>query len=183
MTSGDGPDDQTFRGAALACLDGLFGFAMALTRDRMAAEDLVQDTYLRALAARRRAEPGEHLRGWLFTILHNAWRNQVRKPRLAALDDTDRARTVLWLAAPPDPEEELRRTRLREAVWQAIAAVPEPFREVVVLRCFEGFSYQEIASILDCPTGTVMSRLARGRALVRQALGPAARREPREARR
>jgi RNA polymerase sigma-70 factor (ECF subfamily) len=152
---------------------------MALAQDRAAAEDLVQETFLRALSARRKADPSENLRGWLFTILHNAWRNQVRRPRLDALDGTER--TVVWLAPPPDPEEELERARLREAVRRAIDALPVAFREVVVLRCVEGCSYREIASILDCPTGTVMSRLARGRALVRERLVEAKARPRREA--
>jgi RNA polymerase sigma-70 factor, ECF subfamily len=155
-------------------LDGLFGFAMALARDRTAAEDLVQETYLRALSARRKADPSENLRGWLFTILHNAWRNQLRRPALERLEGTERSTglaEVVWLAPPPDPEKELERTRLRETLRRAIDDLPVPFREVVVLRCVEGFSYREIASILECPTGTVMSRLARGRLLVRQQLG------------
>jgi RNA polymerase sigma-70 factor (ECF subfamily) len=157
----------------VACLDGLFGFAMTLAQDRVVAEDLVQETYLRALSARRKAAPSENLRGWLFTIVHNTWRNQVRRPRLERLDGSERTTglgRVVWLAPPPDPEQELERARLRESLRSAIDALPIPFREVVVLRCVEEFSYQEIASILGCPTGTVMSRLARGRVLVRERL-------------
>lgn len=176
--------EESFRTAALGCLDGLFGFAMALARERAAAEDLVQETYVRALSARRKVDPEDNLRGWLFTILHNAWRNQVRRPRLESLDETHppgHGRAVVWMPAPANPEEELARTRLRESVRRAIEDLPAAFREVVVLRCIEGFSYQQIASILACPTGTVMSRLARGRALVREALARAAARPPREA--
>jgi RNA polymerase sigma-70 factor (ECF subfamily) len=151
---------------------------MSLARDRPTAEDLVQETYLRALSARRRCDPAENVRGWLFTILHNVWRNEVRRPRLAPLDDESppsRGAEVVWLARTADPEAELERGRFREALRDAIEDLPEPFREVVVLRGIEGFSYQEIASILGCPTGTVMSRLARGRALVRQRLAAASR--------
>lgn len=146
---------------------------MSLARDRSTAEDLVQETYLRALSARRRADPAQNLRGWLFTILHNVWRNEVRRPRLEPLGDVNRparGADVVWLARASDPEVELERGRLIEALRDAIEDLPEHFRAVVVLRGIEGFSYQEIASILGCPTGTVMSRLARGRALVRQRL-------------
>jgi RNA polymerase sigma-70 factor, ECF subfamily len=156
---------------------------MALARDPAAAEDLVQETYLRALSARRKAAPSENLRGWLFTILHNAWRNQVRRRPPEPLDDGEEVRSsVVWLAPPRDPEAELERTRLHQAVGEAVEALPERFREVVVLRCVEGFSYQEISSILGCPTGTVMSRLARGRALLRRSLGASSLHLAREAR-
>jgi len=177
--------EQAFREATLACLDGLFGFAMALARDPAVAEDLVQETYLRALSARHKADPSENVRGWLFTILHNAWRNQVRRPSPEPLDDEPeeprRVASVVWLAPPPDPEAELERSRLRQSMGQAIEALPGRFREVVVLRCLEGFSYQEIAGILGCPTGTVMSRLARGRAILRESLGGQRIRSAREA--
>jgi RNA polymerase sigma-70 factor (ECF subfamily) len=157
---------------------------MSLARDRSTAEDLVQETYLRALSARRRADPAQNLRGWLFTILHNVWRNEVRRPRLEPLGDVSRparGADVVWLARASDPEVELERGRLIEALRNAIEDLPEHFRAVVVLRGIEGFSYQEIASILGCPTGTVMSRLARGRALVRQRLAAPASRFAREA--
>jgi RNA polymerase sigma-70 factor (ECF subfamily) len=143
---------------------------MALSRDRAVAEDLVQETYVRALAAHRRAEPDQNLRGWLFTILHNIWLNQVRGRRLLPIDETSRPAAVVWLKPPADPEVELERGRLREALRRAIAALPDGYRETVVLRFIEGFSYQEIASIMGCPIGTVMSRLARGRALLRRLL-------------
>jgi RNA polymerase sigma-70 factor (ECF subfamily) len=149
---------------------------MSLARDRPTAEDLVQETYLRALSARRRCDPTQNLRGWLFTILHNVWRNEVRRPRLEPLDDVSRpsrGADVVWLVRSADPEAELERGRLGKALRDAIEDLPEHFRAVVVLRGIEGFSYQEIASILGCPTGTVMSRLARGRALVRQRLAGA----------
>jgi len=157
---------------------------MSLARDRSAAEDLVQETYLRALSARRRADPAQNLRGWLFTILHNVWRNERRRMRPEPLGEAIRpapSAAVVWLQRTTDPEMELERGRLSESLRDAIEGLPEHFREVVVLRGIEGFSYQEIASILGCPTGTVMSRLARGRALVRQRLAAPAARLAREA--
>lgn len=173
LQAGGPKAEAAFREASLACLDGLFGFAMVLAREPAAAEDLVQETYLRALSARHKADLSENLRGWLFTILHNVWRNEVRRPRLERLDEADVSRgprSVVWLVSPGGPHEELERVRLRETLRQAVDELPSRLREVVILRGFEGFSYQEIASILGCPTGTVMSRLARGRALIRRRL-------------
>jgi RNA polymerase sigma-70 factor (ECF subfamily) len=161
--------DEEFRAAAMACLDGLFGFALTLARNRTAAEDLVQETYARALAARRRLAPSENVRGWLFTILHNAWRNELRRRRPAALDDTPGLAENLP-DGEEDPEKSLDRKETRERLRNAIASLPGPFQEVVVLRCVEEFSYKEIATILGCPAGTVMSRLARARALLRENL-------------
>lgn len=155
----------------MACLDGLYGFALSLSRDREAAEDLVQETYARALAARRRAAPEENLRGWLFTILRNIWKNERRRQRPEATDDIEAV-----AAAVPDPESDpeaaLDRRELRERLHDAMGALPAPFREVVMLRCVLGFSYQEVAGIVGCPAGTVMSRLARARAQLRLRLGP-----------
>ncbi|HET7292914.1 MAG TPA: sigma-70 family RNA polymerase sigma factor [Vicinamibacteria bacterium] len=159
--------DEDFRAAAVACLDGLYGFALALSRDRGAAEDLVQETYVRALAARRRASPGENLRGWLFTILRNIWKNERRRRRPEAVDDVDSIATAPGVA---DPETALDRRELRERLSQALDGLPGPFREVVMLRCVLGFSYQEVAGIVGCPAGTVMSRLARARAQLRRSL-------------
>lgn len=166
-----GGRDEDFRRAAVACLDGLYGFALALSRDRETAEDLVQETYARALAARRRAAPEENLRGWLFTILRNIWKNERRRRRPEGVDDIESA-----ALAPPDPtsdpEAALDRRELRERLDEAMGALPAPFREVVMLRCVLGFSYQEVAGIVGCPAGTVMSRLARARAQLRRSLGP-----------
>jgi len=164
-------DEARFREAALGWLDGLYGFALSLSRDASVAQDLVQETYVRALGARRKADPESNLRVWLFVILHNVWRNQIRRTRLDRPADD-----VAALLDVPDgsagPDQELERKRLRARLREALAALPGAFRQVVVLRCVEGFSYQEIAEIVGCPTGTVMSRLARGRALLRERLRP-----------
>jgi RNA polymerase sigma-70 factor, ECF subfamily len=155
-----------FRASAVSCLDSLYGFAYALCRDRPAADDLVQETYLRALSARRKPGPDENLRGWLFTILHNVWKNEVRRRRTTPLDEV-----AELLVAPGDtPAEALRRAEEERRVRQAIAELPDAFRVVVLLRCVAEFSYRDIAAIVGCPAGTVMSRLARGRALLRKAL-------------
>lgn len=161
--------DAAFREAAVACLDGLFGFALALSRDRATAEDLVQETYVRALGARRKAPPEENLKGWLFTILHNTWRNERRRRRPEALDATPDVAERLP-AGGEDPADSLDRKETRDRLKGAIEALPDPFREVVLLRCVEEFSYQQVAEIVGCPAGTVMSRLARARALLRGSL-------------
>ncbi|MET0552490.1 MAG: sigma-70 family RNA polymerase sigma factor [Vicinamibacteria bacterium] len=163
------PADRAFREAAVACLDGLYGFALSLSRDRAAAQDLVQETYLRALRAPRKAEPGPGLRSWMFAILHNVWRNELRRGRPVDLDET----AVEQIADDePDPLEFADRQQAGGRVLAAIDALPGPFRDAIVLRCVEGFSYQEMAAIVGCPAGTIMSRLARARAMLRRALGP-----------
>ncbi len=164
---GDEGDDERFRREAVACLDGLYGFALALSRDRSVAQDLVQETYVRALSARRKAAPDENLKGWLFTILHNVFRNEVRRRRPQTLEDAPASSLV---DPRSDPQESLHRKETRERVRRAIDDLPESFREVVTLRWVEEFSYRELASILGCPAGTVMSRLARARALLRRSL-------------
>lgn len=167
----DRENEEAFRREALRCLDGLYGFALALARDRSAAEDLVQETFLRALSARRRASPGENIRGWLFTILHNVWKNELRRRRPEAREDA--AELGDNLAAPDaGPEESLERSERNGRLGEAIESLPRPFREVVVLRWLEEFSYRDIADILGCPAGTVMSRLARARTILRRRLAP-----------
>lgn len=163
--------EETFRRAAVACLDGLYGFALALSRDRATAEDLVQETYARAFAAPRKATPEENLRGWLFTILGNIWKNERKRRRPEAVADVESLGGGI-ASADPDPLAALDQRERRERLRSALDALPDAFREVVVLRCVEGFSYQEVASIVGCPAGTVMSRLARARALLRLSIGP-----------
>jgi RNA polymerase sigma-70 factor (ECF subfamily) len=164
--------DEAFRAAALACLDGLYGFALVLARERAAAEDLVQETYARALAARRKASPGDNLRGWLFTILANVWRNECRRRRPEGVADVEELAGAQH-DARLDPYALLDARELRERLRAGLDGLPEAFREVIVLRCVEGFSYRQVAEIVGCPAGTVMSRLSRGRALLRAALGAA----------
>ncbi|HEY5907751.1 MAG TPA: sigma-70 family RNA polymerase sigma factor [Vicinamibacteria bacterium] len=163
--------DEAFRRAAVACLDGLYGFALTLSRDRATAEDLVQETYVRAFAASRKAAPEDNLRGWLFTILGNIWKNERKRRRPEAVGDVEELAGGVP-SRGPDPHAALGQRELRDELRGALDALPEAFREVVVLRCVEGFSYQEMARVVGCPAGTVMSRLARARALMRQALTP-----------
>lgn len=163
--------DTDFSRASLEHIDALFGYAMALTHDRTVAEDLVQETYLRAVRAFGRLVPDSNLKSWLFAIMRNAWLNQLRHdrsgPAFVELDAEENDR-VQWLAGTePDPETELSREETRASVRAAIESLPVIYREVVVLRDIEGFTYQQIAAVLGCPAGTVMSRLGRARGRLR----------------
>jgi RNA polymerase sigma-70 factor (ECF subfamily) len=156
---------ERFEAEALPHLRRLYGAAYRMTRNAYDAEDLVQETYLRAYRSFDRYTPGTNIRAWLYTILHrlrtDALRRLARRPEaVELLEDT--------LAVPP-PQDDL--ARGSEGVALALARLPEAFRVTVILRDIEEFSYQEIAQILEVPIGTVMSRIHRGRALLRQALG------------
>jgi len=162
-------NNADFNQAALAHIDALYGYAMTLTRNTTEAEDLVQETYLRATGAANQPPLNGNLKAWLFVIMRNAWLNQLRHdqsgPRFVELEpneQTDDARG--------NPHVVYLRKLEREQVRAAIEKLPETYREIVVLRDIEGFSYQEIAMVLDCPAGTVMSRLGRARAKLRAAL-------------
>ncbi len=164
---------EPFPAAALALLDGLYSYARVLTRDPSKAEDLVQETYVRALGAARWPEPGA-LKAWLFIILRRLWLNQLRharcRPEFVSFD-TEMELDQQLGESSGDPQVIHLRLTEDEAVRAAIKRLDPPHREVVVLRDLEGFSYKEIAEILDCPVGTVMSRLNRARAYLRQQLG------------
>jgi RNA polymerase sigma-70 factor (ECF subfamily) len=154
----------------LACHAPLYRYARSLCRDNAAAEDQVQETYRRALAARRKPEPPtlENLRPWMFTILRHIWQNELRQRSHDPLHAS--ATAIIVPPEPETPEGVLARKMIRSEVRHALDALPEPYREIVVLREIESMSYSEIATIVQCPVGTVMSRLARGRALLRQLL-------------
>ena len=149
-------------------IDALYGYAMTLTRDATEAEDLVQETYLRATGAANQPQPNSNLKAWLFVIMRNAWLNQLRHnqsgPRFVELE-TNEAED-----ADGNPHVVYLRKLEREQVRAAIEKLPQAYREIVVLRDIEGFTYQEIAMVLDCPAGTVMSRLGRARAQLRDSL-------------
>ncbi|MEK6284580.1 MAG: sigma-70 family RNA polymerase sigma factor [Acidobacteriota bacterium] len=169
-----GHRNSTFTNGALEHLDALYGFAMALTRNRTEAEDLVQETYLRAVRAFGRLMPDSNLKSWLFAIMRNAWLNQLRHtrggPRFVELDAEEDGRAQWLDHVANDPHVVYLRKLECEEVRAAIESLPLPQREIVVLRDIEGFSYQQIASILGCPAGTVMSRLGRAREKLRRLL-------------
>ena len=170
----EGNSESMFSNAALEHLDALYGFAMTLTRNQTEAEDLVQETYLRAVRAFGRLMPDSNLKGWLFAIMRNAWLNQLRHakvgPRFVELDAEEKDRAKWLDQVANDPHVVYLRKLETEEVRAAIESLPRPHREIVVLRDIEGFSYQQIASILGCPAGTVMSRLGRARENLRRLL-------------
>lgn len=166
---------------ALVHLDALYQTALRLTHSRAEAEDLVQETYLRAFRGFHRFNPGTNCRAWLFTIMRNAFLNQVRHAAREVLDtdmatlDTATESATAGRPARENPEEEFLQTVVHGDVDRALRSLPLVFREAVVLADLEGLSYKEIAEVVGCPIGTVMSRLSRGRHLLRQALGRLAR--------
>jgi RNA polymerase sigma-70 factor (ECF subfamily) len=164
----------TFGQAALEHLDSLYGYALILTRDQTAAEDLVQETYLRAVRALGQLVPNSNLKSWLFVIMRNAWLNQLRHtrsgPRFVELDAEEVESVYQNDRVNEDPHVVYLRKLEREQIRVAIDDLPELYREIIVLRDLEGFSYQEIATMLSCPAGTVMSRLGRARAKLRRSL-------------
>jgi RNA polymerase sigma-70 factor (ECF subfamily) len=163
-----------FEADALSCIDSLYRTALRLTRSPADAEDLVQDTYLKAFRAADSFEPGTNLRAWLFTILHNTARNRARdRARDAVTIDSeavDQAADGLTTGAAGSnsatPEALLLRDTLMPELQAAIDALPPAFREAVWLRDVEEFSYAEIADMLQVPAGTVMSRISRGRRML-----------------
>ena len=162
---------DTFGNEVLGYLEPLYATAMRLTRNRADAEDLVQDTMVRALRFRDRFEPGTNLRAWLYTILHNTWRNRIRDLAREATDvDSERIEELAARADGPaevdTPERALLRSTMDADLKDALDELPDAFRQAVWLRDVEEFSYAEIARMLDVPIGTVMSRISRGRRLL-----------------
>ncbi|HET9830369.1 MAG TPA: sigma-70 family RNA polymerase sigma factor [Vicinamibacterales bacterium] len=163
-----------FEADALASLDSLYRTAVRLTHSPTDAEDLVQETYLKAFRAAGQFKPGTNLRAWLFTILHNTARNRARDLAREHVDvDSDAVERAAAEngAGPPSlsadtPETILLRETLTPDLQTALDALPPAFREAVWLRDVEEFSYAEIAEMLSIPVGTVMSRISRGRRLL-----------------
>lgn len=155
---------------ALDHLDGLYSYALLLTRNHPEAEDLVQETYARAIPAMGRLRVDSNTRGWLCTILRNIWLNQQRKwrngPQMIEIDGWNGV--VSGVVDPSRNSHDVYVSKLEtDQVRAAIQELPMDFREIILLREYEDLSYQEIASVLNCPVGTVMSRLARARKTLR----------------
>jgi RNA polymerase sigma-70 factor (ECF subfamily) len=159
--------DAAFEADALAHLDALYRAALRITRNPADAEDLVQDTFMKAFRAAGRFERGTNLRAWLFTILMNTARNRRRDAaRDRVIVDSEAVADAPFLSPGANPEEQLLRGVMDPELRQALDSLPEAFREAVWLRDVEEFSYAEIAAVLAIPIGTVMSRIARGRRLL-----------------
>jgi len=157
-------------------LEALHGYALYLTRQREQAEELTQETLLKAVNSFHQYQPGTNCKAWLFRIMHNTWLNALRKRRPEVelddqlLDANTREDLAAFGQANRTPEESFVSQMSRSRVREAIEKLPDEFRAVVVLADLEELSYKEIAEVLSCPIGTVMSRLHRGRKMLRQRL-------------
>ena len=166
------PNDS-FAELALPLFDSLFNFACWLAQDRSEAEDLVQETYAKALAGFSSFEPGTNFRAWIFRILRNAFLNSrtgLAATRTVALEDELETEATTVRASEETPESIFIFHANEQAIREAIEHLPVPFREVLLLADIEEMSYREISDTLGIPAGTVMSRLARARRILRENL-------------
>jgi RNA polymerase sigma-70 factor, ECF subfamily len=171
---------REFETVALVHLDALFRSALRLTQNRAEAEDIVQDTWLCAFRSFHRFDPGTNCRAWLFTILRNAFLTRRRRVNQEAVGESAVSEDAWQSATDPDapithPEDALLRSVVHGDVDRALRELPLAHREIVILADLEGLTYREIAQVVGCPIGTVMSRLSRGRAQLRGRLGRLAR--------
>jgi len=172
----DGRSD--FEALALEHMDALYGAALRLTRSPKDAEDLVQDTYLKAFRFFDSFEKGTNIKAWLFKIQTNTFINRYRRKvkerevAEAPAEDVvlDRFVSSERVRALKDPEGDFFGKLLSDEVVEALDQVPVDFRMVVILSDVQGFSYKDIAEIVGCPVGTVMSRLFRGRRILQKHL-------------
>lgn len=167
---------EEFEAIALVHLDRLYHMALRLCQNRTEAEDLVQESYLKAFRHFDQFAPGTNCRAWLFAILHNTFLSRVKRQGREVLgpdeEELERGGKGIseTMAALPTPEEELLRHAVDADLVRALEQLPLRFREVVLLADLEECSYKEIARICGIPSGTVMSRLHRGRQQLRKAL-------------
>ena len=168
---------KSFEAEALQHMEALYRTALRMTKNESDAEDLVQEAYVKAYRFWDRFEPGSNCRAWLFKIMTNIfineYRSKSRSPMSVNVDELDDNFLYGQLAIDEttrNPEQELFSRIFDDDVKKAIESLPDDFRVVVVLAFLEGFSYQEIADIMDLQLGTVKSRLHRGRKLLQKAL-------------
>ena len=167
-----------FENEALSHLDRLYSAALRMTRNSADAEDLVQETYVKALRGRDSFKPRTNMKAWLYRILTNTYINSYRKAVRSPQMSGDEEVTDWQLARAASHDSQGLRSAEMEAlentpdaaVAAAMAGLAENYRLAVYLSDVEGFSYKEIAAIMDTPIGTVMSRLNRGRSQLRKAL-------------
>lgn len=173
----DNKTRDEFASLTLEHLDPLYAAALRMTKNERDAEDLVQDTYLRAYRFFDKFERGTNIRAWLFKILSNTFINRYRRKvrERSVVEDERETVNERFMSqdiseSSGDPEQYFFDRLLSDDVLRAIDALPVDFRMVVILADLQEFSYKEIAEILDCPVGTVMSRLYRGRKLLQRHL-------------
>ena len=161
----------SFAECVLACHAPLYRYARSLCGEPREAEELLQETYKRALAAKRKplVADADEIRPWIFTIMRHVWQNERRRMSRSQETLFEDAAT---LASPENAELALNQKLLVSEVRAAVDSLPLPWREIIVMRDMEDLSYAQIAAVLACPIGTVMSRLARARDALRQLLMP-----------
>lgn len=173
------PEDMDFETEALSYMNQLYAAALRMTRNPADAEDLVQETYAKVFAGKDKFTPGTNLRAWMYRIQTNAFINTYRKkqrePRRSdaeSVEDWQLAAAAEHHSTGLKSAEDLALDQIGDQeVKDALAALSDDFRMAVYLSDVEGFAYKEIADIMDTPVGTVMSRLHRGRKLLREQLG------------
>jgi RNA polymerase sigma-70 factor, ECF subfamily len=166
---------RQFQSEVVSHVPALLAFARRLCRNEAESEDLVQDTVIKAIRARKQFQPGTHMKAWLIKILRNAFINRYHRNTVErTLTSAPMSDPVVdgWMShasvrAMRDPESFALRPQLRDALVAAIDRLPQDFKEVVLLADAEGLSYREVADVLECPMGTVMSRLHRARKLLK----------------
>ena len=168
---------KSFEAEALPHMDALYRTALRMTKNSNDAEDLVQETIVKAYRFWNKFETGSNCRAWLFKIMTNIfindYRAKARAPQSIDVDDIDDGYLYNYLAdgkTNQNPEQQLFAKLFDDDVKRAIEELPDDFRVVVILSFLEGFSYQEIAEIVDLQLGTVKSRLHRGRKLLQKQL-------------
>jgi RNA polymerase sigma-70 factor (ECF subfamily) len=160
----------SFAECVLGCHSSLYRYARSLSGESWEAEELLQETYKRALAAKRKpvVANADEIRPWIFTIMRHVWQNERRR--------VSRSRQILFedaaVVSGDYTEFGMSRKLLVSEVRAAVDSLPVMWREIIMMRDMEELSYAEIAAVLDCPLGTVMSRLARAREALRQVLMP-----------
>ncbi len=169
---------ELFQEEALPHLNALYNYALSINRSSQDAEDLVQDTFLRAYRFFHQYTPGTNCKAWLFTILRNLYntryKNYKKSPGKVHYEDLEEIYDFIVEnnlgSTIDDPEHQLFDNILPDEMVKAINDLPEEFRSTLLLADVEDFSYKEIAEILDCPIGTVMSRLHRARNILKKKL-------------
>ena len=160
--------DPEFQRQALEHLNALYNLAVYLTRNGSEAEDLVQETYLRAFRFSHRFQPGTNLRAWMFQILRNTfltfYRHREREPAFLDEGDLDTDKETMFHDAP---DKNGGTVEAETDLGRALARLPEEFRTILILAEVEGLTLEEVAQIMECPVGTVKSRIFRAKERLR----------------
>ena len=170
----EGAKRDAFAREAMVHLDHLYRVAFHLAKDEDHAQEMVQETFVRALAAQHQFNPGTNMKAWLTKILHNLFFDRYQQSkRWISTDDPAGQESVDWQHRPaenPGPESQVLHKELSANITAVLKRIPEEFRAPILLVDMGDFSYAEAAEILSCPIGTIRSRLSRGRKLAHQYL-------------